>query len=618
MEYPVLIGSQALSNYGWSLEGNHDWDIIMTTEQNTSLAKKYDKWAYFRWRKSFDVKECHVDACEVQGAKKFIYDYCNKNLSDIKQLDHPELGKLLIPPLEFLYALKKAHIHRILEHHNSTLENIKTWKIQVLQYNWMREKLGYQKIDAIIYHEDGGLRTNFKSSESDMEYLTQSIFVMEFNAVTYRVGDTKISMNKTEEEFFADGVNRFIDHDELHRKVAQMCRQTDEVLFKQFIIGDAVEMNRELFLAADRTIQIQTIREEIIVLLLERKLIPTMVRNRDLGICYDGLDMGRREDEMREIIAHFMTNLCGQGHHWLRRWCIDHYKMFDTHENFQNLYPHADIDQIAVAVSRIQDLTDKLVQSGSVSISDFVLRGPLLRTVEDRYGTEEVTSTRLNSISDWKINKFTYSQKLNIGRGDQTVTLKCIILGDDKNITDCTLIYHFEATPVMTLVLRRMTSKETKYVYKTGFVIYDSFSNIGIIHENKKVTSLFRVSNITNGTEYAVQIEQITLEDFNVSISIKAWERHSFNYWYESVAVGSDGEDLCPGQTNQINTSRSYLSTYGTMPNILNPLFETLVRHHLGVIKDEKKLKRGTRIDGQYVDGDSDAFTSSGSSDDSD
>lgn len=609
-EYPVLIGSRALAQYGLSLEGNSDWDLIMTDEQNFALRKKYERWSYYGWNQSFTVENCRVDACKIEGAKKLIYNFCNTlfQKGECKFLDHPKLGKILIPPLELLYALKKAHVHRILPHHSSNLENVKTWRTQLLQYNWMREKLGYQKMDALIYHEDGDLRTNLKkSTESEVDYLTRQVFTTEFDAVNTRIGDTKISMNKTEEEFFADGVNRFIDHDELHRKVAQICRQTDKVLFKQFITGDSVEMDRELFLAADRTTQIQTIREEIIVLLLERKLIPTMVRNRDLGICYDGLDMTRRTDEMQEIIAHFMTNLCGQGHHWLRRWCIDHYALFDTVES----YPNADMDQIAVEVSRIQDLGAKLAETNCISLMDFIIRGLYL-------GRDENTDD-LNSISSWRMKGFTYSKIQSLGAGDQTIRLKCIILGDPKNISNCTLEYHFDSTPVMTLVLRRMTSADTKYVYRAGSVIYDAFSNIGIIHENNKVTGLFRVSKITEHGEYSIHIEQITLDDPEVLVSNRAWIKHSFNYYYDSAPQLSDsGSDLCPGQTNQINFERSYLSTYGTMPRILTQLFETLARYHLDCIKDQKKLKRNAMRDGEYVNSDDrDAFTSSSDDDNS-
>ena len=46
--------------YGWSLGDNRDWDIIMTSEQNTSLRKKYDKWVYNSWSKNFYVKETEI------------------------------------------------------------------------------------------------------------------------------------------------------------------------------------------------------------------------------------------------------------------------------------------------------------------------------------------------------------------------------------------------------------------------------------------------------------------------------------------------------------------------------------------------------------------------------
>lgn len=625
VEYPVLIGSRALACYGY--DGVvRDWDIIMTEDYNYQLRKQQRSWCFYGFDSSFTVKGLgRVDACKVEGAKKLVYDFCNVlfEKGSLKFIDHPYLGKIIVAPLELLYALKKAHIHRVLEHHSSSLENVKTWRKQVFQYLWMREKLDYKRMDALIYHPDGDLRTNQKKhSESELDYLTRRVFAAEFDAVTKRVGDTKISMDKTEEEFFTDGVNRFIDHDELHRKVAQMCRQTDELLFKKFMTSDeSVEMDRELFLAADRTVQIQTIREEIIVLLLERKLIPTMVRNRDLGICYNGLDMKRRIDEMHIVIAHFMTNLCGQGHHWLRRWCIDHYKFFDKDiEALQDLYPHKEIDQIAVEISRIQDLGEKMVQENNISLMDFIIRGPRLRIEKEKWGTRKIRSTDLN-LSSEIVDKIKYEQIRNMGEGENAVKFRCIDLDNVENVYGKTLVYRFINTAVMTLVLRRMTSSKTRYVYRVNSVIYDPFSNIGITHENNKVTGLFRVSNIIEGDELAVHIEQISMDDPRIAIHDKTWKKHSFNYYYESAPLLTDsGEDLCPGQSGaQIEFERSYLSTYGTMPWELNSLFETLVRHHLKCLRDQKRLKRYATIDDQWVEcDDPDAWTdSSASSDDS-
>jgi hypothetical protein len=632
-EYPVLIGSQALTRHGFKPDDNnfhqsHDWDVIMTPEQNHDLRKRHERWSYSGWYSSFNANECRVDACKVED-KRLIYDFCNSSVSSktekLELFDHPDLGKILVAPLQLLYALKKAHIHRILQHHSSTLENVKTWREQVFQYLWMREKLGYKKMDAIIYHPNesdsqfvaGDIKTSpKKSSESELDYTTRQVFLQEFKAVSARVGDTKISMQKTEEEFFTDGVNRFIDHDELHVKVAQMCRQTDELLFKRFMTGDSVEMDQELFLSADRTNQIQTIREEIIVLLLERKLIPTMVRNRDFGICYNGLDMERRTDEMLEIIAHFMTNLCGQGHHWLRRWCIDHYKFFNAgSDTLQNLYPHKDIDQIAVEISRIQDLSEKLASMDTVSLADFVLKGPCLRTVkQERWGDTEIRSTDLNSISEYRRKEFTYSQFTLMGKGDNCVKLKCVTIWNAEDIRDCTLKYSFDQNPLMTLIMRRMTSPKTKYVYCVGTIIYDAFNNIGIIHKDHKPDSLFRVSNIVDGNELAIHIETLNIEDLMIAVTEKAYVKHSFNYYYDSAPeLSASGEDLCPGQSGgQINIERSYISTYGTMPRVLTQLFEPLARHRLNCLRDQKKLKRGATAEGQYIESDDrDAWASS-------
>lgn len=632
MEFPVLMGSQALAQYGWKLEDPnlHDWDIICTDKQNIELQKLSTKKEWI-WgtRENFHIGDIRVDCLKFQKTKKKLYEYCNK-IENQKKLEHPVLGTLIIPSLQLLYAFKKAHIHRILHHHPSNLENAKVWRTQVLQYNWMRQTLGYKRMDEILFNPNAEPNDKPENETNDLNKMTKELFFEEFNEVTIRVGDTTISMSKTEKEFFTDGVTRFIDHDELHKKVAQVCRQTDELLFEKFIQDkNKVEMDKGLFLAANRQTQIQTIKEEIIVLLLERKLIPTMVRNRDLGICYDGLNPERRQDEMIEIVAHFMTNLCGQGHHWLRRWCIDHFQFFDPIQIHiqSNIYPHEEIDKIAVQVSQIQDMTEKLSTMEGITFTDFIFKGPILRTIkEERYG-DTIVSTHDLKIDYYK-DKHTRNKVF--GSGKNKVIFKCMGLENPENIESYTLEYHFDSrNPIIQLILRRMTTPavdelgyeyKSQYIFKANNVVYDPFSNIGIVHAATMAPiTLFRVSNIIDdytynyntkdmAKEYSIHLEQISLENpENITANSKAWMKNTFNYWYYS-----EQDDTCEWQ-NKIETSRSYLSSYGTMPNQLSQLFESLARYHLGVLKDEKKFKRGAMIGDEYVQGSRDQFSSSDS-----
>ena len=117
----VLIGSQALSHYGWPLEGKHDWDIICTENQNKHLYKKAHGWSCYGWYNSFTLKDKRIDCVKVEGAKKQVFEKCNSILKEkCMVLANDDLGTVIIPPLEILYALKKAHIHRMLQGTAST------------------------------------------------------------------------------------------------------------------------------------------------------------------------------------------------------------------------------------------------------------------------------------------------------------------------------------------------------------------------------------------------------------------------------------------------------------------------------------------------------------------
>ena len=53
---------------------------------------------------------------------------------------------------------------------------------------------------------------------------------------------------------------------------------------------------------------------------------------------------------------------------------------------------------------------------------------------------------------------------------------------------------------------------------------------------------------------------------------------------------------------------------YGSIPRV-SDMFEIFARHYLGITKDEKKVKQGETINGEYIENDSYSGYSSGSGD---
>lgn len=578
---PILIGSQALKIYGYDLSPPQDWDLVVSPDQKKEYLKKQ------RYNTNpncvlIEHPECKGGYIKVDLVEdNIIYDCCNTFADDfeIGRMDHPLLGKILVAPLQILYAIKKGHIHRILHHHESNYHNVQDWQKQMHMYLWMRERLGYQKMDDIIYGSNKS--TIFKSKyESLLEFYTRKIYYHNFDKTNKRVGDTLNSMEKSEDKFFIDGVNRFIEHDELHKLVAQMCRDTDELLFRKFQKSkDCVQMDRDLFLAAERGVQIQTIREEIIVLMLERKVIPEIAKSyKDKNRKYAGFNQAQREDEMNETIAHFICNLCGQGDHWLRRWCLDHYMFFEK----VNTYDYKDMDDIAkkiIGADLIDEIPEDDQKDKCRTILEFIFGGSVLYTYESMYGTEEVT------VSDFtpglSFSEQTYDKKwdLDLG-GSKAKSFNCL----SKDHTTGVVTIYYENNPYLEHIFKLFS--KSNYIYYFDKAVFDDNANIGIYLHGKNVL-LFRFSNIERDydrkNEINFSVDYMDLES-NVNSCDKKFSRRCYAYYYYSHDPTCDGMDDV-----KHNVVNRYLSSYGSVPSPIAPLLEYFAREKLDVRKDEGK-----------------------------
>ena len=212
------------------------------------------------------------------------------------------------------------------------------------------------------------------------------------------------------------------------------------------------------------------------------------------------------------------------------------------------------------------------------------------------------------------------------------VKLKCIKFNGffDKNdikyecinLANFTLEYYFESSTIMSLLIRRMNDPCTEYIYYAPSLLYNPFTNIGIIHKYNEPTQLFRISNIIQGDEFAIYLESININDpTKKTVDDLRYKKHSFSYYYHSPTIyDSDGDDICNGQEGgREYVFRTYLSRYGTMPNKFQTIFEPLVRLALDCKHDQNKFKYNQYYDGEYLyTSDDSAWTSNDySSDDS-
>lgn len=84
-------------------------------------------------------------------------------------------------------------------------------------------------------------------------------------------GIKKVNLNKHTEEFFNDAVERKFNHDELHKIVSYY----EEPLFKRILVEeDKTLVSKDKFFDMNFIDQIRTVKEEAIVIALERFIIP--------------------------------------------------------------------------------------------------------------------------------------------------------------------------------------------------------------------------------------------------------------------------------------------------------------------------------------------------------
>lgn len=605
---PVLIGSKVLEYYGINCEPQ-DIDLIVNKFWYDKLSvKSSKKEGNMIW---INIKgiECKIDLMlseEDNSVETFIFNICNEALINVNIKIPVDIIKInneidvIVAPMEFVYALKKGHIHRILTLTPSQQQNIKIWHRQVRLYNMIRQKYDYKRLDWMIY-EDGiyndPLSIERQPNETDLKYYMRKIFLMEFDAVNKEIGDTALDLNKTEEEFFKDNVPRYIEHDELHKQVALYYRNDPIPLFiKHQKDGKAnVNCEKDSFFEAPYNEQLQLIIEEICVLFLERKWIPEIMQCQET--CHKDFNEGRKIIELNEIIAHYFTNLCGMGHSWVRRFCLDHYDILTNvnHYNFEKIYD---------LICNILKLDDKELLS-KPSVQEIV---------------EEIKSYETKKINEWCYytssqeifyKKFLEesSKKISLEIGNnKTVNreLKMIMLDYEiehgwcsnyTNHIEITLQINQNMNGLLKTIIDKIingdniicmkykTNKDSNKVCEINF--YDLDKNIGIIFDNGK-WKLYLLTCSKKGQYYP---SHIVIKCKMLDISEGELENKVAEYGIESEAFYYYSRDRSCGYRNRYEKSREYLSSFGGyLPYDISKFTEFLARCILNRMEDDDSI----------------------------
>lgn len=495
--------------------------------------------------------------------------------------------KVGIPPIEWIYALYRGHVHRIPQVFSKQVSNIVLWKKYMSTIEHIRNKYGYKKLDELL--------------KSEQDNNARQIFEKEFDYVTDKLGDAPSLENKEEESFFDDNVKRYIDHDILHNAVAIMNRGKDATpLFPKFIVDakKSVMMDEGLFFAAPFEEQFQTLREEIMVLYLERKALPAAI---EFGDTLESLW------EFDEIVCHFITNLCGNGHSWLRNFALNHYsllmdesnypnrKIYSFVENFRKDGPITSDEQIRNQLPpTIETLDDFIKLQQVVKNSDMFSGGDindeLLSIIEEKeckLGNEleykwsnplESDKDIDDDIEDEKILGKLWGHSAEIVDGELYLEEASYSVDEDfwnRNINLCAFFDKYFGS-------NRNLSTDVVLYDGSGCLVFNVKEGVAFHHCKGGSTLILFLVEISGAT-FCVHPLYVSFDNNRISFDQNANQMITYSedtktsYYYKSTCDG--------GYEKKRETI--YLAHYGTMFEELEGITEILGRLQNGLFEDE-------------------------------
>lgn len=573
MKTSVLIGSSALKEYGYNIIPK-DTDILVDT-------KLYEE----EWKLLFENKSNKIDLImATSGTNKELFDFVNM-MDNAKRVERFGIS-VLLPPLELLYAVKKSHIHRVIPYSTDSSVNTEIWKKNMEMYIWMRNKLGYDRMDEIIYGDQKyGLpldHTNLRNeAETELEFMVRNIFIKRFDETTKKHGDTFNVMDMEKGEFFNDNVPRIVEHDELHKMVAQVCRGISDEPYRMFQkdVNNAV-LDKNLYFAADKKYRYILLREEIMVLFLERKIIPELVHCGGGEQSYEFSD-SKLMKYMDDVISNYCTNLCESGHSWLRQYVLDHYDIYSSYRSYD--------------IEKLLELAFKLtnIKRGSVSVqnndidkyTDIFDMGEKLKSASIYWDTNNYSKYDGYFHLDFTVysNSYEYVTLDNVVDVFNELEGKANIYADNIDV-----IKKFnEGDYFETLYLHDENDNENTEL------LYSLANNVGICDEGMFVLDI-KVEN-----KKYLSIDSILFDHNNVSNMINPDIKNSeFAKKRSTYCYYSDYDPDC-GWANKITNVYHKLEVFGSCDGLMGKLCEILARKILDVKEDEYRR--------DYGEGDSDS-----------
>lgn len=246
----LIIGSYALKT-----RRAKDIDIMCNSDQLIG-----DDWSVHK----YGAKKDNIDVLFIDNHPSLLEEY-----TKLKTLCG--LGA----SYEFLYILKASHIH-------------------LPRRNWFADIQDFH-ILRLLAKSDDRLEAVIEAYRNELDEIS---------------GTHTMNLKTTKEDFFSDGVRKFIDHDLLHDIVAH---ENIPIFKKTQYENDEVYCNREKFLKLSILQQRRMVLEEVYVICLERFIIPSIVSNKEQRITIELLNQS-----MKKVCTTLSSG-------WFREFSVNNY-----------------------------------------------------------------------------------------------------------------------------------------------------------------------------------------------------------------------------------------------------------------------------------------------------
>jgi hypothetical protein len=175
-------------------------------------------------------------------------DECTPNFESDKKID-----KYVLDPIKFKHYWDKWSID---PDTFATLDELYTIKLSHLYWNinWNKHA------EDLIFMQNNGCQ------------LDQELHDLLYHQWEVDYGKKVVNLNQEPETFFNKHVERIYDHDDLH--VIMAYREGRPLYMDLLHEGKKVFMSKDKFLALKHEEQLQVIREEVMVIAIERELLP--------------------------------------------------------------------------------------------------------------------------------------------------------------------------------------------------------------------------------------------------------------------------------------------------------------------------------------------------------